>query len=374
MDAESAMAEQDTVPTGRMHWARLVLGGGHPFIVIIVLTIVGAGVCWFSLEKISSITQTPTRYVMAAELRTEGCADVQLELNGNIGSFGASSLQIGFSDDNRVPVLGEGCWVRSFVLRSNLALQPYSFRDGPELVRVEGADLDALLRSANGSPGPISWRDLEGVAATVVDGALRSTKERNFAGTGPSFSMRVEEDAEELAPIDLRHPNIHYEVAFVKEWQPVYVSFAFAVPENVRTYFEMWSNWSDRAVTVDEETTEGQDIPQDQGTGPTIDEGEMTYPPLDISVSFRTDEVLLVRGMMSDSGNAESIDGTLRFGIENSDAESQRESGNVRYSAVLGIGIALIVEAFVILLAIAIRALAARLGVVGAGRPAEGNW
>ncbi|MCY3843622.1 MAG: hypothetical protein OXH69_08775 [Acidobacteria bacterium] len=367
------MAEQDTLPTARMHWTRLVLGGGHPFIIIIVLTIVGAGICWFSLQKISSITQTPTRYVMAAELSTEGCADVQLELNGNIGSFDASFLQIGFSDDNRVPVLGEGCRVRSFVLRSNLALQPFSFRDEPELVRVEGADLDALSRQANGNPGPVSWRDLESVAATIVDGALRATKKRNLTGNGPSFSMRVDEDEEDIALIDFRRPNIHYEVAFVKEWQPMYLSFVFAVPENVRTYFEMWSNWSDRAVNEDEETTEAQDVSEDQATGPTSDEDEMTYPPLGISVSFRTDEVLLVRGMMSDSGNAESIDGALRFGIENSDAESQRESGNVRYSAVLGIGIALIVEAFVILLAIAMRALAARLGIAGPGRPVEGN-
>ena len=99
----------------------------------------------------------------------------------------------------------------------------------------------------------------------------------------------------------------------------------------------------------------------------------ISYGALAISVSFRTDEVSVVRGMMSDSGNAQSINGTISFGIENNDAESRRESGNVRYSAVLGIGIALIVEAFVILLAIAMRALAARLGIAGAGRSAEGS-
>ncbi|MDE0225397.1 MAG: hypothetical protein OXP28_09700 [Gammaproteobacteria bacterium] len=367
------MAEQDTVPTARMHWSRLVLGGGHPFIVIIVLTIVGAGICWFSLQKISSITQTPTRYVMFAELNTEGCADVQLELNGDIGSFDVSFLRIGFYDDNRVPVLGAGCWVRSFFLRSNLALQPFSFPDGPELVRVEGGDLDALPKSANGNPVPVSWRDVESVAAMVVDGALRATKKRELNGTGPSFSMRVEGGAEEFVPIDFRRPNIHYEITFVKEWQPTLVSFAFVVPENVRTYFEMWSGRSDRAVPEDVETPEDQDVPEDQVAGSTSGEDEVSFNPLDISVAFRTDEVLLVRGMMSDSGIAESVDGSLRFGIENSDAESQRESGTVRYSAVLGIGIALIVEAFVILLAIAMRALAARLGIAVPGRPVGGN-
>ncbi|MDE0054797.1 MAG: hypothetical protein OXT64_11170, partial [Gammaproteobacteria bacterium] len=189
----------------------------------------------------------------------------------------------------------------------------------------------------------------------------------------PSFSMRVEGDEEESVPIEYRQPNIHYEFAFVEEWQPTYVSFGFAVPENVRTYFAMRGQRSDRDVPEDEEAPENQDVPEDEAAGPARDEHEMTYSNLDISVSFSTDEVLLVRGTMSDSGNAESIYGALRFGIENSDAESQRESGNVRYSAVLGIGIALIVEAFVILLAIAMRALAARLGIAGPGRPVEGN-
>ena len=372
MSGEPAMAEQDTVPTARMHWTRLVMGGGHPFIIIIVLTIVGAGVCWFSLEKISSITQTPTRYVMEVEANTEGCADVPLELNGEIGSFGPSFLSIGFEDDDLVPVLGAGCWVRSVVLRSNLALQPFSFDYGPALVHLAGGDLDALVEAANEIDGRIPWRELDRVEATVVDGALRVIDQPGLTGAGPSLSMRVEEDEEESAPIEFRVPNIHYEIAFVEEWQPTYVGFSFAVPENVRTYFEMRGTRSDRDVPEDQEAPENQDVPEDEAAGPASDEREMTYSNLDISVSFSTDEVSLVRGMMSDSGAAESIYGHLRFGIENNDAESRRESGNVRYSAVLGIGIALIVEAFVILLAIAIRALAARLGIAGAGRPAGG--
>ncbi len=360
------MAEQDTVPTARMHWARLVLGGGHPFIVIVVLALVGACICWFSLERISSITQTPTRYMIGMELNTEGCADLRPTLQGEIGSFGPSLLQFSFSDD-RVPMLGAGCRARSVVLHSTLALQPSNFGDGPELVRVEGGDLDALSRSADGNPGPVFWRDLESVAATVVDGDLRATKKRNLSGTGPSFSMWVDEDEEEFGPIAFRRPDFHYEVAFVEEWQPMFVSVGFAVPENVRTYFDLWGSKRDRDVPEDEASPEVMDVPEDEATGPTSDEDAIVYNPLDMSVSFRTDEVLLVRGTMSDSGNAESIHGQLRFGIENSDAESRRESGNVRYSAILGIGIALIVEAFVILLAITMRALAARMGIAGPG-------
>ena len=192
-------------------------------------------------------------------------------------------------------------------------------------------------------------------------------------GTGPSFSIREEEEEGEegeFVPGEFQLPGIYYEVAFVEEWQPVYVEVNFEVPENVRTYFEMSGIQIDRDVPEDQGDRDSQDVPEGEAAGPTRDG---RYSALDILVAFRTDEVSLVRGMMSDSGNAESIDGSIRFGIENNDAESRRESGNVRYSAVLGIGIALIVEAFVILLAIGVRALAARLGLVAAGRSDDEN-
>lgn len=342
-----------------MHWTRLVLGRGHPFIVIMVLSLVGAGICWFSLLKISLITQAPTRYVMEVEVNTEGCDDVHPGLVGDIGSFGPSFLGFRFSDENSAPILVGGCRLRSIVLSTNLALQPTSFRDGPELIRVYGADLNAHAEAASGRPGPVPWDDLERVRATVADGALRALDQPNSTGAGPSFSIRVEEDEENLNPIEFRRPGIRYEVAFVEEWQPLYLDIGFVVPENVRTYFEIWGLQADRDVPED------RDVP--------VNERAMTPSDLDMSVSFTTDEVSVVRGLISDSGNAESIDGALRFGIENNDAESRRESGNVRYSAVLGIGIALIVEAFVILLAIGVRALAARLGIVGAGRSVGEN-
>ena len=150
---------------------------------------------------------------------------------------------------------------------------------------------------------------------------------------------------------DYWRPVVHYEVTFPEGWQPITYSLTFAIPENVRTYFDLIG------IHIDEKSTDGQD-PSTGG-----DTSVETFRDLDFVVSFRTDEVLLVRGAMSESGDAISVNGFLRFGIENSDAESRREGGNVRFSAILGIGIALIVEAFVILLAIAVRALASRLGI-----------
>ena len=137
------------------------------------------------------------------------------------------------------------------------------------------------------------------------------------------------------------------------------LTWSFVVPEKVRTYFSLAGYQRGTRLPVAQDGQAEGDPPA------TADPLAATYDDLDISVSFRTDEVLLVRGLMSDSGDATSVGGYLRFGLENSDAESKRESGNVRFSAILGIGIALIVEAFVILLALGVRGLAARLGVGG---------
>jgi len=335
-----------------MHWTRLVLGRGHPIIIIVVLAVVGGAICWFSLQRISFLTQTPTRYELAFEVATEGCDDRSLALLGDIGSFGASFFEFRLLDDDNRPVFVEGCRVRSILLRSNLELQPVRFWDGSlTLVGVTGVDPDLYVDQpdAEAGPGP-SRHGEETFRASIVGSGLSVLNGPEPTESGPSFSKGVDED---IRRRDTGQPHIRYEVGFHEQWQPIFLSWSFEIPENVRTYFSLLGYQSHPRLPA------GQDGPADDGQ-PAI-----TYDDLDMSVSFRTDEVLLVRGLMSDSGDAMSVGGYLRFGIENSDAESRRESGNVRFSAILGIGIALIVEAFVILLALGVRGLAARLGVGG---------
>lgn len=346
------MEEQDPVPTARMHWARLVLGRGHPIIIVGVLAAVGAAICWFSLQRISLLTQTPTRYEMEVEVATEGCDDRRLAVHGDIGSFGASYFEFRLLDDDGRPVFVEGCRVRSILLRSNLELQPARSWDGSlTLVRVTGMDLDLYMDQPAGEAGPRPPLDgAETFRASIVGSDLGVLSGGDSTASGPSFSRGVDED---IRRRDTGQPHIRYEVGFHEKWQPILLTWSFEIPENVRTYFSLWGYQRHPRLPV------GQDGPADDG------QPAMTYDDLDMSVAFRTDEVLLVRGLMSDSGDAMSVDGFLRFGLENSDAESRRESGNVRFSAILGIGIALIVEAFVILLALGVRALAARLGVGG---------
>ena len=343
------MEEQDPVPTPRMHWTRLVLGRGHPIIILAVLGAVGAAICWFSLQKISLITQTPTRYVMTLEVHTEGC-DRTLTLHGDIGSFGPSFLEFRLDDEDARPLFVGGCQLRTIVLRTNRELQPARlFDDSLQLIGVVGADPSIYMDMDTGDAGHDPWDDArETFRLTTVDGDLKAFVRPDSAGPGPSFSMGVEEASQQQ---DARAPRVRYEVAFHEQWQPRLLHFSFVVPENVRTYFELFSYQADRRAT------------ESPDAYVAADGSWLTHRDIDLSVSFRTDEVMLVRGLMSDSGDAISVGGYLRFGIENSDAESKRESGNVRYSAILGIGIALIVEAFVILLALGVRALVSRLGV-----------
>lgn len=352
------MDEQDPVPTARMHWTRLVLGRGHPIIIVVVLAVVGGAICWFSLQRISFLTQTPTRYEMTLAVDTEGCEARRLPVYGDIGSFGSSFIEFRLVDDGNRPLFVEGCRVRSVVLRSNLELQPARFWDGSTtLVSGTGMDPDLYMDQANGEAGPGPPRDAEEVfRASIVGSELSVVSGPDSTESGPSFSMGVDEDTLRRGA---GQPHIRYEVGFHEKWQPIYFSWSFAIPENVRTYLSLYGY--QRHLR----------LPSGQDGSADGDPSAATHDDLDISVSFRTDEVLLVQGRMSESGDAVSVDGYLRFGLENSDAESRRESGNVRFSAILGIGIALVVEAFVILLALGVRALAARLGVAGKAVPAD---
>lgn len=356
------MSEQDTLPTPRMEMARQVFGSGHPVIIIIVLVLIGFGICWFSLQKISSITQMPTRYLLDLEASTVGCGDLQLELVGNIDSFGSSTLQFRFLDDSSEPIFLGDCHLESIVLRSNLALEPGSIREIRELIRVTGMNLHALAEH-DGKDIPLdsSWYQ-ETFVATVVEGDLALSERPDTTGPGPIFSMHVDD---QLSDADYKWPHIQYEVSFDKDWQPRWYTLFFKVPENEKTYFEILGHHKDQELSALQKS-----LPSsiDEGVEPQRDEAVVSYSDLNIALSFWTDEVSVVQGMVSDSGTAESIEGVLRLGIENNDAESRRESGNVRYSAVLGIGIALIVEAFVIVLALAVQFTAVKFGFRNASR------
>lgn len=350
------MSEQDTLPTPRMQMARQVFGSGHPVIIIIVLFLLGSGTCWFSLQKISSVTQMPTRYLFEIIAHTKGCNDVQLALVGNLSSFDSSILQFNFLDDSQQPIFVGDCHMKSIILRSNLEIEPGSFRGIRELIRVSGMNLHTLAEQ-DGKDIPLdSSRYQETFAVTVVDGDLE-VFERPDTTTGPSptFSMHVDEQ--------LREANyrtyIQYEVTFDEDWQPRWYTFFFKIPENVKTSFEILGHQSNQELPAVENS-----LPSsiDDGVDPLGDEAAVSYSDLNITLGFWTDEVSVVQGKMSDTGNAESVEGWLRIGIENSDVESRRESGNVRYSAVLGIGIALIVEAFVIVLALLVQFTAVKFG------------
>ena len=331
--------EQDPLPAARMHWARLVLGGSHPIIIILVLALVGAGVCWFSLDRISSLTTTPTRYEMNFMVTTQGCEDRALKMEGYIVSFNASALYLSLLDEYGNLVYQQGCWLKKILLGSNLALKPLERPEESRLFFTRGHRADVLQELAKeGMETRLSYQREESAQATTVGDTLKIVEQSEVPEHGPQFSLRVQEGVESTS---IPQAPFEYEIRFSEHWQPTSAGFNFVVPESIYTSFNIYS---------------GQENVSD-------DEPESSFKIIESRISFWTDEVSILRGSISDSGEATSVDGQLRFGIENNDAESKRENGNVRYSAVLGIGIALLVEAFVILLAIAIRALTSRIAI-----------
>ena len=329
--------------------ARLVLGRASPIVILVVLALVGAGICWFSLEKISAHTKTPTRYEMQFQVDTDGCDDQPLILSGDIGSFGTSILLLRLFDGDGNPVLVEGCQLKKVKLSVVPPLQPVDRFGSNRLIHVMGAHIDFLEAIPNENRDlRIYWDSYERHTATVVDGSLNSEHPTISPAVAPSFSLYSEDRRD---PLNIRGPDTVYEVSFTEAWQPVEVNFVFEVPENIKTYFNILAYQSKSSGIEAGETTE-------QATTITP-----LFEDLEIAISFRTDDVSVIRGSIAESGDARGIDGFIRFGIENNDAESRRESANVQYSAILGIGIALIVEAFVILLALGIHALASRSGL-----------
>ena len=356
------MSEQGTLSIPRMQIAHQVFGSGHPVIIIIVLVVLGFSTCWFSLQKISSITQMPTRYFFGVEAHTIGCNDLQLALVGSIDSFAQSTLQFMFLDDSRQPIFVGDCRLKSIILRSNLELEPGKFRARRELMRVTGMNLRTLAEQDDKDiPLDASWYQ-ETFVTTVVDGELEVSERPDITtGLSPTFSMHVDD---QLSEGPYTRTYVQYEVTFVEDWQPRWYTLLFKVPENEKTYFRILGHQLDQELPAVEKSLSSTD----EGVDPLGDEAAVSYSDLNIALEFWTDEVSIVHGKTSDSGTAESIEGLLRVGIENNDAESRRESGNVRYSAVLGIGIALIVEAFVIVLALGVQFTAVRFGLRKANR------
>ena len=318
-----------------MHWFRQVVQGGHGLTIAVVLVVVGVGISWFSFNKISSLSNTPTRYQMYVQLRTSGCGERIFDLQGSIGSFGSSVLWFRFVGDDGQAALGNGCFVESVELQSNIPLASSGTSNDMRLLSTTGASTSQYAEISRELVGQRWSERLERFGAGLEGDELVLTHPDESIGRGLSFHNETARDERRAAGDN--HFTYEYRIEFSNNWQPVDSTFGFRLPESVRTYFQIYTRQLDRDPGQ-------EDDPQFAVSSPGI------------SIEFRTDDVSVVRGTISDTGDAKGIGGEIRFGIENSDAESRRESGNVTYSAILGIGIALLTEALVIILALAIAA------------------
>ena len=344
------MSQMESLPLIRNYWIRLILGADHPLTISSILICLGVGICWFSLVQISSFTQTPTRYELEIDIETVDCPEGHLMLRGEIASDVVTALSLTSQDRLQPIVPDDQCKIKSVTVLSNLRLQPIFVGDDSRILYLSGLEVDhpdwQSIRESS-----LRYSESEdSYSLTIEDDvfvALRSPS--TLPQNEPTFEFHppADQEAKELFRRDAVN---QYVIRFPDEWQPLWLNYSFDLPENVRTYFDFYSFERRRSTDLQQVGTE-----QD-GLRSTEDQHVETVP-LEIVLSFYADEVALIRGFSGDTGEAQSVDGFLRFGIENSDAESKRESGNVRYSAVLGIGIALVIEAFVILLAVGLRGL-----------------
>ena len=318
-----------------MHWFKQVVQGGHGLTIAVVIVVVGVGISWFSFNKISSLSKTPTRYQMFMQLNTEGCGEREFDLRGSIGSFGGSALSFQFVGEDGQVALGDGCFVVSVELESNIPLEISGLAARMRLLSTNGIRTSQYAEIAQELAGNHWPERLERFGASLDGDGLKVLQPFEAGERGVSFHKETARDERRDAG---DNPVTYvYRIDFSNNWQPVDATFGFTLPESVRTYFQIYAQQLDR-------------MPGSE------DDSQFTRENPDITIEFRTDDVSVVRGTISDTGNAKGIDGGIRFGVENSDAESRRESGNVTYSAILGIGIALLTEALVIILALAISA------------------
>lgn len=290
------------------------------------------------MRAITAFTKTPERYLLAADLFTTSCAGVNMELKGSIGSFGPSGIGLRLDPADLAVAAEHDCHIESFELHSDPPLQMQSSANNEHLVSIELVDRNGAMHLENvAKPPEGGLMNVTLLTASVSDGILKPTDSAAAFERGLSIRPSLSPDNVQS---QISKSAAAYKLTFSPRWQPANIIFSFELPESVKTYFRIHGS----QFHLNENQVESR---------------EAQRTDLDVVMSFRTDDVSVVRGSVSDSGDARSIRGALRFGIENADAESRRESASVTYSAILGIGIALLTEAFVILLAIAVLAIAA---------------
>ena len=86
--------------------------------------------------------------------------------------------------------------------------------------------------------------------------------------------------------------------------------------------------------------------------GESADGRFRNYKPVEIRANAQADEIIVTQGSQNENGEIIGAGRGLRFAVHDEDAANRRESGNIMFSSILGIGIALLTEAFVILLAV----------------------
>ena len=124
-----------------------------------------------------------------------------------------------------------------------------------------------------------------------------------------------------------------WSLRFTRDWQPEYLNFNSSIESTPKTNFNISATRFDN--------------PEDLDRPFTTDE---SYP-LPVNINAWGEEVMMRVGELTPEGEIVG-ENHVSFTIDSGEMENRREAGLIQYSTMLGIGVALLTEAFVIFLAL----------------------
>ena len=143
------MAEKNEVPPTRAHWLHLILDNDRSMIISVVLLLLGAIICWFSLSKIREISAPPFRVSTDVQIITSGCEATDLSVF-NFAHLREFGLIVDLYDEPDVGSLPlDGCFIKRITFAASHPLHEME-TDFSEFIEIRGRTAKHFEHLGNG--------------------------------------------------------------------------------------------------------------------------------------------------------------------------------------------------------------------------------
>lgn len=323
------------IPTSK-HWVDLVLANDKSIIIALVLALLGISVFWYSSSNIKALSQPPKAFRTALNLVTENCGSIQPKVHGygDPDQFGTMlSLYSVRQGETNLPLTDDDCWISRFDVETDwvperfVEIKPVGERYPPDLIEVTGFPDEQFEHLGQ-------FRNRGDIKGEVVSLGIRNEQaviltNEGESPTGLSALLR----SEEVDYWRSKDKLYTYSLSFTRDWQPESLRFSSRITSTPKTNFSVVATQFNNVENLDE-----------------LYRSKESYP-IDIGLSAWGEEVMMRVGELTPKGQIEG-QGHVSFTIDSGTMENIREAGLIQYSTMLGIGVALLTEAFVIFLAL----------------------